>query len=65
METGVTGNKPQIAKQASAFTKAALRRAGIEAEDAGPETIAAARENFGAEYDSLVQRAGGLQLEMR
>jgi hypothetical protein len=49
--------------QSSAFTKAALRRAGINADEASPEVMAAAQEDFGRQYDSLLARTNGLPLD--
>lgn len=45
-----------IDKQASDFTRAVLRQAGISADDASPEVIAKAAADFGRRYSDITSR---------
>jgi len=49
--------------QASQFSSAALKRAGIAADRATPDVMAKAYDDFGAQYDDLIARSGGAPLD--
>lgn len=46
-----------MGSQSEAFTKAALRRAGISASEAGPEVMSAARKAIGQRFDDIAAKA--------
>jgi hypothetical protein len=64
-ETGPFATKPaRIAeRQGEQFNRAALREAGIDADRMTPETVQAARDRFGGEYEAVIQRTGGVPLD--
>jgi hypothetical protein len=49
--------------QAAKFSRAALKRAGIDADAATPEVMQRAYEGLGNEYDDLIARSGGAVLD--
>ena len=49
--------------QLGQFTKAALRRAGINSDKATPEVLEAAAKSFGDRYDDLISKAGGIKID--
>jgi hypothetical protein len=65
LETGPFEGKPAsiAGTQASQFTRAALKKAGIDADNAGPATMAKAYEDFGTKYDDLISKSGGAPLD--
>lgn len=67
LETGpYEGKSAAIAgDQQEQFNRAALRRAGIDAPDASPATIEAARNAMGLEYDNLVARNNGIPMDQQ
>lgn len=64
-ETGPYEGKPAATNAAasSAFTRAALRRAGINADAATPDVMAEAQAAFGREYDDIVTRSNGVPMD--
>lgn len=63
LETGfaelplTSGKQGQIAeKQLKQFTKAAMRKAGIEADTATPEVMAAAKQKFNTQFEAISKR---------
>lgn len=65
LEVGPYANKPgAIAdQQAKQFTRAALKRAGIDSDIASPEVMRVAQENFGQQYDDIIRRANGIHMD--
>jgi hypothetical protein len=64
-ETGPYANKAAgIAdEQTRAYTRAAFRRAGIDAEVGDDRTLVAAQQNFGQEYENLVRANNGVPFD--
>ena len=50
-------------QQQTALNRAALRRAGVVADDAGPDTMVKARDDLGLEYEDLVARNNGVPMD--
>ena len=51
--------------QSRAFTKDALRRAGVLSDEASPQVMDAAFTNVGKEYDDLVAATGGVHMDQQ
>lgn len=66
-EAGPFNTKPAgiAEQQGEQFNRAALQRAGINADRATPDTIQDARDAFGAEYDNLIATTGGVPLDQQ
>jgi hypothetical protein len=65
LETGPYEGKPAGIKdiQARQFNRAALRRAGIDADEVTPDVLAQADDAFGNRYNNVVQQSGGIPLD--
>lgn len=64
-ESGLFGGKPGGIgdQQKEQFTSAALRPAGITADNAGPRVMQEAQNNFDQRYDSIVNRNNGVPMD--
>lgn len=49
--------------QLGQFTKAALKRAGIQSDLATPEVLQVAAKSFGNKFDDLIQKSGGIKVD--
>lgn len=65
LEVGPYANRPKSVadQQSREFTRAALRRAGIVADNADDTVMSAAQDNFGREYDNLVRANNGVVMD--
>lgn len=65
LETGPFEGKPaSIAEeQGRAFNRAALQRAGIDADLASPAVIEQARDTLGQQYDNLIAQSNGVPMD--
>jgi hypothetical protein len=64
-ETGPTSTKgsAQNQSQARQFTRAVLKRVGIDADVASPEVMNAAQQRFGQFYQDLIQQNNGVVMD--
>lgn len=64
-EAGPFNTKPAAIaeRQGEQFNRAAMGEAGVAGDRMTPDNVLAARENFGAEYENLINQTGGLPLD--